>query len=113
MIRGKTYVAFSGEIPDYRSNFTNWVECVFVEGNLRIKLSHQEGEVMLNFYVPAQYSAGLGTVELHRESFPLAAKTFVSTMSGRPFIVRCDQGVENLLVYCFGRHYFFEVVPSV
>ena len=113
MKRTVTFEAFSGGIPDYQSNATNWVGGYFIEGNLRITMAFQEGEVVLHFYVPAQFSGGVGMIERHREVFQLGVKTLVSKMAGRPLIVRFDQGVETLLVYCFGRHYVFEVVSSL
>ena len=54
-----------GEIPNYNSNFTNWVEGTLADGNLKLIVESSAQEVTLKLEVPVLFSSGLGGYRLY------------------------------------------------
>ena len=54
-----------GEIPNYNSNFTNWVEGSLADGNLKLIVEPSTQEVTLKLEVPVLFSGGLGAYRLY------------------------------------------------
>ena len=46
------------EIPNYNSNFTNWVDCICYKGQIKVEIL-DEGELVLKVHVPVKYYGGI------------------------------------------------------
>ncbi|MTB52026.1 hypothetical protein [Lewinella sp. W8] len=101
-------------IPNYNSNVTNWIDCVFSRGELKL-VFHQssEKEMVLEVHVPVIYGGGgPGHLKLLEKKYPIVGGRVQQPGKTDPW--QLSWRGPKLSIFLFGeRRFFGRVIPPV